>query len=49
MEKALKKGICLIGIYAVALILIFLMSDRIMKLDQKENFRNSNGSVVVLK
>ena len=49
MENVLKKGFCLIAIYAFALLLIFLMSDRIMKLDGKDNFRNTNGSVAVIK
>ncbi|MBR4618662.1 MAG: hypothetical protein IKO49_05100 [Bacilli bacterium] len=49
MENVLKKGLCLIGIYAFALILIFLMSDRIMKLDSKDSFRNTNKSITIIK
>ena len=41
MEKTLKKGICLIGIYAFILILIFMMSDRITKLEKQNNYKNS--------
>ncbi len=49
MENILKKGLCLISIYAFALLLIFLMSERITKLENKENYRNTNGSVAVIK
>ena len=46
MEKTLKKGICLVGIYAVILIVIFAMSDRITKLDKQDNIR---GSISIIK
>ena len=49
MENILKKGICLIAIYVCALLLVFVMSDRIMKLDSKEDFRNTNGSITLIK
>lgn len=46
MEKTLKKGICLVGIYAIILLLIFLMSDRITKLDKQSDYR---GSISIIK
>ena len=46
MEKTLKKGICLVGIYAFILILIFAMSDRSTKLDKQESIR---GSISIIK
>jgi hypothetical protein len=46
MEKRLKKGICLVGIYAFILVLIFAMSDRITKLDKQNNVR---GSISLIK
>lgn len=44
MEKVLKKGFSLLGIY-----IIFLMSDRIMRLDKQDVYRNTNGSVTIIK
>lgn len=46
MEKILKKGICLVGIYVLILLLIFVMSDRITQLDKQDNIR---GSISVIK
>ena len=46
MEKILKKGICLVGIYVLILLLIFVMSDRITQLDNQDNIR---GSISVIK
>ena len=48
MEKVLKKGFSLLGIYIIFLI-IFLMSDRIMRLDKQDVYRNTNGSVTIIK
>lgn len=50
MRKVLKKGLCLIVIYTVATTLIFLMSERITKLDRgvSTDLRNTNGSVSIL-
>jgi hypothetical protein len=49
MEKVLKKGLCLIGIYAFAIVLVFLMSERITRLNRGtgSDFRNTNGSVSI--
>ncbi|MBP3841985.1 MAG: hypothetical protein IK997_07715 [Bacilli bacterium] len=49
MEKVLKKGLCLIAIYVIAIVLVFLMSERITRLDRGtgQDFRNTNGSVSV--
>ena len=53
MEKVLKKGLCLIAIYVIAIVLVFLMSERITRLDRSTNLdfngglRNTNGSVSV--
>lgn len=49
MENILKRGLCLIGIYLFIILLVFMMSDRIMKLDSSEGFRNTNGSVTLIK
>lgn len=49
MQNILKEGICLIGIYAIFLIIVFLMSERIMKLDRQDVYRNTNGSVTIIK
>ena len=46
MGKILKKGICLVGIYVLILLLIFVMSDRITQLDKQDNIR---GSISVIK
>ena len=48
MEKVLKKGFSLLGIYIIFLI-VFLMSDRIMRLDKQDVYRNTNGSVTIIK
>ena len=47
MEKVLKKGFSLLGIYIIFLIIVFLMSDRIMRLDKQDVYRN--GSVTIIK
>ena len=49
MEKVLKKGFSLLGIYIIFLIIVFLMSDRIMRLDKQVVYRNTNGSVTIIK
>lgn len=49
MENILKRGLCLIGIYAFAILLVFLTGDRITKLEQNSDFRNTNGSVSIVK
>ena len=49
MEKVLKKGFSLLGIYIIFLIIVFLMIDRIMRLDKKDVYRNTNGSVTIIK
>ena len=49
MEKVLKKGFSLLGIYIIFLIIVFLMSDRIMRLDKQDVYRNINGSVTIIK
>ena len=48
MEKVLKKGFSLLGIYIIFLIIVFL-SDRIMRLDKQDVYRNTNGSVTIIK
>lgn len=47
--KVLKKGFSLLGIYIIFLIIVFLMSDRIMRLDKQDVYRNTNGSVTIIK
>ncbi|MEE0092164.1 MAG: hypothetical protein UFD82_01410 [Bacilli bacterium] len=49
MGKVLKKGFSLLGIYIIFLIIVFLMSDRIMRLDKQDVYRNTNGSVTIIK
>lgn len=49
MEKVLKKGFSLLGIYIIFLIIVFLMRDRIMRLDKQDVYRNTNGSVTIIK
>ena len=49
MEKVLKKGFSLLGIYIIFLIIVFLMSDRIMRLDKQDVYMNTNGSVTIIK
>ena len=49
MEKVLKKGFSLLGIYIIFLIIVFLMSDRIMRLATQGIYRNTNGSVTIIK
>ena len=47
MEKVLKKGFSLL--YIIFLIIVFLMSDRIMRLDKQDVYRNTNGSFTIIK
>lgn len=48
MKKFLKKGLCLVGIYTFAVSLVFLMGERITKLENgSSDFRNNNGSACV--
>ena len=49
MENIFKKGFLIASIYLFALILIFFMSDRITKLDGNHDFRNTNGSIQIIK
>ena len=49
MENILKRGLCLVLIYGIFLIIIFLMSERIIKLDRQDVYRNTNGSVTLIK
>ncbi len=45
MVNVLKKGLCVVGVYAFAILLVFLMGERITRLDKGTDFRNTNGSV----
>ena len=50
MEKVLKKGFSLLGIYIIFLIVAYFdVADRIMRLDKQDVYRNTNGSVTIIK
>ena len=45
MVKVLKKGICVCLVYLFAVLFVFLIGERITKLDKGTDFRNTNSSV----
>ncbi len=49
MTNFIKKGLCLISVYAILLILVLLMSNRIMNLEKQDVYRNHNGSYALIK
>ena len=48
MNNVIKKGLCLVGVYAFLILLVFLMGERITRLEQGSDFRNTNGSLSVI-
>lgn len=47
LKKNLKKGLAVISIYIVIMTCFLLASDRIERLNQTGDFRNSNGSIAI--
>ncbi len=47
MKKMVKEGLWIFLLYSFITLCLFLATDRIERLDQNENFRNTNQSVSV--
>ena len=47
MKKMVKQGLWIFLLYSFITLCLFLATDRIERLDQNENFRNTNQSVSV--